>query len=349
MPHKYRTDHSTAASEQLRSSFMGLRRYRRPLWGAACLTMALALLIWAWSLPRSGPPSPPQPGLAALAIMGLILFFPWRGTLSVMSVLSRIFLSLAEGIHMLGDIARVPGLRALTHVHHPTGAAVLCLLGALFCFGAPNLRSIRRHRWWLRYTGVWPLIPTGKVVELSVGRDVQVSWKDSILTFPAEEASAVQVEMVDGRGWVGWWHTDRNTGLSYLLTFEVRSDVEAGQVAQALTLAGHRTAEAEWAEWRILALTVAVPPALLHDGGVYEAPIKPRLACPDCTAQKASNQECGFCHGARLVKERDTVSLSIPPESQPGKSLVMPGQGNRDANGISGPLVVTLRADRGRG
>ncbi len=267
-----------------------------------------------------------------------------------MSMLGRIFLSSAEGIQMLGDIARVPGLRALTQVHLPSGTVVLCLLGALLCFGAPNLgsRGIRRKRWRLRYTGVWPLIPTGQMVELSVGRDVQVSWKDTVLTFPAEEAGAVQVEMVGGRGWVGWWHTDRNTGLSYLLTFEMRSETEARAVSQALALASHQATEAEWAEWRTLAVTVAVAPNLLCDGGTYKAQIERRLACPDCTAQKTSNPECGSCHGSRVVRERDTVSLSIHPGSRPGKSLVLPGQGNRDANGVSGPLIVTLRAESGQ-
>ncbi len=158
----------------------------------------------------------------------------------------------------------------------------------------------------------------------------------------------MQAEMVDGRGSVGWWHTDRNTGLSYLLTFEMRSEVEARVVAQALALAGHRAAEAEWTEWRTLAVTVAVPPPLLQNGGTYEAKIERCLACPDCTAQKADNPECGFCHGSRVTREQDTVSLTIPRGSRPGKSLVLPGQGNRDANGVRGPLVVTLRADRGR-
>jgi hypothetical protein len=343
-----RFDRGTSSQEPPREPTLSvLLRYRRPLWGAAWLAAALGVLIWAWSLPRGGPPPPPQAGAAALTIMGLIFFFPWRGTLSVMSIVGRLFLATAEGIQMLGAIASVPGLRMLAQIHLPAGTAVLCLLGALFCFGAPRLgsRGTPRQRWWLRYTGVWPLIPIGEVVELSVGPDVQVAWKDKKLTFPPEEAGTVQVEMTNGRGWVGWWHTDRNNGLSYLLTFEMRSDAEARTIAQALAMAGHRATEAEWAEWRTLAVTVPVPPTTLRDGGTYEAQIERRLACPECTAQKVGNPGCEFCHGSRLVRERDTVLLTIPAGSQPGKSLVVPAQGNRDANGVSGPLVVTLRAD----
>ncbi len=158
-----------------------------------------------------------------------------------MSMLGRFLLASAEGVQMLGDIAHLPGLRALAQVHPPAGTAILCLLGALLCFGSARLgyTGMPRRRWWLRYTGVWPLIPMGQVVEL-IGRDVQVSRKDTVLTFPAEEAGAVQVEMVDEHGWVDWWHTDGNTGLSYLLTFEMRSEAEARAIAQALALAGHR-------------------------------------------------------------------------------------------------------------
>ncbi len=185
MLHFHRSGKGTAVTGRLNVlSPVTFRRYRRPLWGAAWVAAALALVIWARSLPRGGPPSPPQPGLAALTFMGLILFFPWRGALPLMSILGRLFLAAAVGIQMLGDIARVPGLRVLTQIHPPSGTAVLCLLGALVCFGAPRLggKGVPRQRWRLRYTGVWPLIPAGEVVELSVGPDVQVSWKDKKIT-----------------------------------------------------------------------------------------------------------------------------------------------------------------------
>ncbi len=113
----------------------------------------------------------------------------------------------------------------------------------------------------------------------------------------------------------------------------MRYEAEARAIAQALALAGHQPTEPAWSEWRTLAVTVAVPPALLHNGGTYEAQIERRLACPECTAQKVGNSECRFCHGSRVVRERDTVSLSIPPESRPGTWLGLPGQGNRDAHG----------------
>ena len=351
MSHFPRSYQEVAIIERLSGlSLAALRRYTRPLWGAAWLAGVLALVIWARSLARGGPPPAPQPGLAALTIIGLIFFFPWRGTLSLMNGLGRLFLAAAVGIQLLGDIARIPGLRALGQVHPPSGAAVLCLLGALICFGSPRLgrRGIPRQRWRLRYTGVWPVIPAGERVELSVGPDVQVSWRDKTFTFPSEEAGAVQGETAGGRGWVGWRHNDRNSGLSYLLTFEMRSDSEAEAVAHALADAGHQASEAEWREWRTLVATVSVPRKLLEDGGTYNAQIERQLACPNCTAQKVENRGCEFCHGSRVVKERDTVSLVIPRGSQPGKSLVVPGQGNRDANGVQGPLVITLRADDGR-
>ncbi len=113
----------------------------------------------------------------------------------------------------------------------------------------------------------------------------------------AARASGNDPQQVDARDWVGWWYTNRNTGLSYLLTFEMRSEVEARAIAQALARAGQQATEAAWAEWRTLAVTVAVPPALLHNGGTYEAQIERRLTCPECTAQKVGNPECRFCHG----------------------------------------------------
>jgi len=186
------------------------------------------------------------------------------------------------------------------------------------------------------------------MVELRVGPGVRVSWGDKTLAFSAEELRSGQYEWAGGRGWVGWWHTDRNNGLSYLLTFEVRSDHEARAIGHALATAAHRASEAKWGEWRTLAVTVSVPRKLLEDGGTYDAQIERQLACPDCTAGKVEHRECEFCHGSRTVRERDTVSLVIPRGSQPGKSLAVPGQGNRDANGVQGPLVVTLRADEGR-
>jgi hypothetical protein len=347
-----RFDRGTSSTEPLREPTRNaLLRYRRPLWGVAWLAAALAFVIWAWSLPRGGGPPPPQAGVAALTMMGLILFFPWRGTLSAMSILGRLFLAAAEGIHMLGDIARVPGLQVLAQVHLPAGAAVLCLLAALFCFGAPRLGSkgLPRRRWRLKYIGVWPLITTGDMVELSVGRDVQVSWRDQTITFPVEEVASVQLDDTTPRnGWVGWWHNDLNSGQNYWVSFETQSNTEARTIAQALAMAGHRATEAEWAEWRTLAVTVLVPATTLRDGGTYEAQIERRLACPECTAQKVGNPGCEFCHGSRFVKERDTLVLTIPAGSQPGKSLVVPGQGNRDANGVRGPLVVTLRGDSAR-
>ena len=331
-------------------SFAALRRYRRPVWGAAWLAAALALVIWARSLARGGPPPAPQPGLAALTIMGLILFFPWRGTLPLMSGLGRLFLAAAMEIPWLNDIGRVPGLRALAQVHLPSAFVVLCLLGALICFGAPRLgrRGIPRQRWRLRYTGVWPVIPAGEMVELSVGPDVRVSWKDKTISFPVEEVSTAQYEWAERSGWVGWRHVDHNSGLSHLLNFAARSANEAEAVAHALLSVAHQASEAEWGEWRTLIATVSVPRKFLDDGGAYDAQIERQLACPDCTAQKAENRECDFCHGSRVVKERDTVSLVIPRGSRLGKSLVVPGQGNRDANGVQGPLIATLRADDGR-
>jgi len=346
-PHFPHFDKGTAVAGRLSVlSRIRFRRYRRPLWGAAWVAAALALVIWARSFPKGGPP-PPQPGLAVLTLMALILFFPWRGTLPLMSVLGRLFLAAAVGVQFLGDLARVPGLRPLAQIDPPSRTALLLLLVGLFCFGAPPLRrrGIPRQRWWLRYTGVWPVIPAGKMIELSVGPDVEVSWRGKTFKFPAEEAGAVQGEMAGGHGWVGWRHTDRNTGLGYLLTFEVSSVTEADAVAHALANAGHQASEVKWEEWRALAVTVSVPRKLLQDGGTFDAQIERQLACPDCTAQKVENRECEFCHGARIVKERDTVSLIIPRGSQPGKSLAVPAQGNRDANGVQGPLVVTLRAD----
>jgi hypothetical protein len=189
------------------------------------------------------------------------------------------------------------------------------------------------------------VIPAGEIVELSVGPDVQVSWRDKTFTFPAEELGAVQGETAGNHSWTGWWHTDRNSGIAYLLTFEVRSDHEARAIGHALATVTHEASEAKWGEWRTLVATITVPRKLLEDGGTYEAQIDRQLACPDCTAQKVENRECEFCYGSRVVKERDTVSFVIPRGSQPGKSLVVAGQGNRDANGVQGPLVVTLRAD----
>jgi len=349
-PHFPHFDKGTAVAGRLNVlSRLRFRRYRRPLWGAAWVAAVLALVTWARSFPKGGPP-PPQPGLAAFTLMALILSFPWRGTLPLMSALGRLFLAAAAGVQFLGDLGRVPGLRPLAQIHPPSRTALLLLLVGLFCFGAPPLRrrGIPRQRWWLRYTGVWPVIPAGQMVELSVGPDVRVSWGDKTITFPAEEVSTAQYEWAGRSGWVGWQHADRNSGLSHLLTFAVRTVTEAERIAHALAGAGHQASEAEWEEWRTLAVIVSVPRKHLEDGGTYDAQIERQLACPDCTAQKVENRECEFCHGARIVKERDTVSLMIPRGSQPGKSLAVPGRGNRDANGVQGPLVVTLRADDGR-
>ncbi len=76
MPREPRAKRTIATNEWVRNGLTALCHYRRPLWGAAWLAAAVALVIRAWSLPKGGPPPPPQPGLAALTIMGLIIFFP---------------------------------------------------------------------------------------------------------------------------------------------------------------------------------------------------------------------------------------------------------------------------------
>jgi len=311
------------------------------LWG--CGVVLLVVVV-----PTAETPPGLRSGLAALLLIALVLGLPWRRRLRVLDALTRLGVAGAIAIVGRGAISHVPGMAAVGRWSVAPDAAGVCLVAAATAFVLARATAGGRRSWTVQYIGLWPGIPTNTWVTLSVGQDVRVAWNGRHVTFPIEVALTVQLSgaRADAGCGVGFFVADHNFGHRHFIHFACRSSRQEREIAQTLLQAGYEAAAPDWEDRRRLVVSVAAPADLLTRGGKHEATIERTLWCPHCTAVRVAQPSCEVCYGRRHTTEREQVVFIIPTDSRPGRSVVIPHQGNRDANGIAGPLVILLRAEQ---
>ena len=288
-------------------------------------------------------------GLAALLLIALVLGLPWRRRLRVLNAFARLGFAGAVAIVARAAIGDVPGLSVVGRWAVPPDAAAACLVWGVGMSLVARATADQRRSWLVQYIGLWPGIPTNRWVTLSVGQDVRVAWGGHRVMFPIEVALTVQLSgarTATGCG-VGFFVADHNFGHRHFIHFACRSTWQEREIAQTLLRAGYEAAAPDWEDRRRLVVSVAVPAELWARGGQHVATIERMLWCPHCTAARVAQPACEDCHGRRYSTKRENVVFAVPPDSWPGRSIVIPEQGNCDANGVAGPLVLLLRAEPG--
>ena len=325
----------------------GVRLARDPYavwWGVWGCGAALFVLV----SPRVIGPNL-RTGLAALVLILLVLGLPWRRWIRLPNALARLGVAGAITIVARGAIGDVPGLSVVGRWAVPPDAAAACLVAAAGMSVIARATADQRRSWMVQYIGLWPGIPTNRWVTLSVGQDVRVAWSGHRVLFPIEVALTVQLSgarTATGCG-VGFFVSDHNFGHRHFIHFACRSTCQEREIAQSLLRAGYEAAAPDWEDRRRLVVSVTVPADVLVRGGQHVATIERTLWCPHCTAARVAQPSCEVCHGRRYSTEREDVVFVVPPDSWPGRSIVIPEQGNCDANGVAGPLVLLLRAEPG--
>jgi hypothetical protein len=226
----------------------------------------------------------------------------------------------------------------------PLTAAVIGLVGLWW----EPLDDTRRgalaplgERWRLAYTGDWPECPRGYVT-VYVGAEIQIGARDVMRPINAAQVRDVFWQSEGRDSIAGWKYRDNNTGREYKVAFRFNGRGEAERFYNAVVRAIHRSQTVWWDEWRPLAVNLGLSDADRSRGGVRGIAVYRKVGCPRCAAEAVGSPMCPYCEGKRFTTEEDTVNVIVPPGVQPGHTITVPGRGNRDANGVSGPLIITI-------
>jgi hypothetical protein len=197
------------------------------------------------------------------------------------------------------------------------------------------------ERWRLAYTGDWPECPRGYVT-VYVGPEIHVGTRDMMRPINAAQVGDMfwQSEGRDARA--GWKYRDNNTGREYVVAFRFNGRGEAERFYNAVVRAVHRSQTVWWDEWRPLTISLGMSDTDRSRGGARAIAVYRQVACPRCAAEAVGSPMCPHCGGKRFTTEEDTVNVIVPAGVQPGHTITVPSRGNRDANGVSGPLIITI-------
>src|SRR5918911_252842 len=72
--------------------------------------------------------------------------------------------------------------------------------------------------------------------------------------------------------------------------------------------------------------------------------------CPMCLGRgQVPTERCPTCHGSGEVRARRTVNITVPPGTDTGTRVRLPGQGGKGANGgLPGDLIITFQVQPDR-
>ena len=201
------------------------------------------------------------------------------------------------------------------------------------------------ERWRLAYMGDWPECPRGYVT-VYVGPEIHIGTRDMMRPINAAQVRDVfwQSEGRDARA--GWKYRDNNTGREYVVAFRFNGRGEAERFYNAVVRAVHRSQTVWWDEWRPLTISLGLTDTDRSRGGARAIAVCRQVACPRCAAEAVGSPMCPHCGGKRFTTEEDTVHVMVPAGVQSGHTITVPGRGNRDANGVSGPLIITIGKGR---
>jgi hypothetical protein len=179
-----------------------------------------------------------------------------------------------------------------------------------------------------------------------VGPEIHIGTRDVMRPINAAQVRDMfwQTEGRDARA--GWKYRDNNTGREYVVAFRFNGRGEAERFYNAVVRAVHRSQTVWWDEWRPLTISLGMSETDRSRGGARAIEVYRQVACPGCAAAAVGSPMCPHCGGKRFTTEEDTVNVMVPAGVQPGHTITVPGRGNRDANGISGPLIITIGDSR---
>jgi hypothetical protein len=195
--------------------------------------------------------------------------------------------------------------------------------------------------WRLVYTGDWPEYPPGPVT-VYIGYEIQVEASGSRKAVNLDQVRDVFLRSAGGESIAGWKYRDNNTGREYTVAFRFPRHPQADRFYKTVLRTIHRSQTVWWDEWRQLVIRLQLSELERRHGGVRALTLHRQVACPQCAADAVGLPQCPFCHGKRFTVEEDSVTVAVPPGVEPGHTIQIPFRGNRDANGVSGPLFITI-------
>ncbi len=205
------------------------------------------------------------------------------------------------------------------------------------------------------FLGSHPVLPRNSAVRLAVvpkGVLVRSGRAHGELLLRLQLIRSVSVEQVpsegDNRARQGVLRLEVQDSVSratYTLAFLFDEYDEAADFYEGITGEQYRMADAPWAAWRSLDLTVDVTEEELRKGFRRRIAFTRLVACPCCGGIEGIDPGCRTCGGRGSTPERDSVELAVPAGTPAGKKFVFPGMGNEDPNGRRGPLTVWLSPD----
>ncbi len=231
------------------------------------------------------------------------------------------------------------------------GAWAGTVLGACLSvpqLGAPGRGPLvgRARHWDVTYAGDWPELPVGRI-RLHLGGEITLATRKRALTIDPRRITQL-VWAPQEKAWaVGWIQKDVNSGWQYPVLFLVPTEAEARQIYRGINRIVYRATAADWEEWRRLVVTLPLSERARSAGGIHGVPIRRQVACPRCAPLPVGLSLCPHCRGQRATVEEDIVNVPVAAGTEPGAALVVPHAGNRDANGVCGPLIVVIGADLG--
>ena len=222
------------------------------------------------------------------------------------------------------------------------------MVGLVGILAGPRKHDLHPHmplgrRWRLVYAGDWPEYAEGPLT-VYVGDEIQVEASGSRKTLNMAQIRDVFLRSAGDKSVAGWKYRDNNTGREYTVAFRLAGHQQADRFYKAVLRAIHRSQTVWWDEWRRLVIGLQLSEIERRQGGVHAVTVSRQVACPQCAADAVGLSQCAYCHGKRFTTEEDSVAVTVPPGVEPGHTIQIPFRGNRDANGVSGPLIITISA-----
>jgi len=205
----------------------------------------------------------------------------------------------------------------------------------------------RARRWDATYAGDCPAVPAGRV-RLLVGGDITLTSRKHSLTVDPRWLSQLICAPHEKCWSVGWIQKDANSGWQYRVLLLVSTEAQARQIYEGLNRIVYRAAAVDWEEWRRLVVTLPLSEHARSAGGIHGVLVRRQIACPRCASLPVGVPQCPRFRGERATVEEDLVNVPVASGTEPGAAFVVPHAGNRDANGVCGPLVVVVGTEGAR-